>query len=129
MLQRLLPYLLFMLVSSPVLLKTGLLTWYFWNKSEIAAKWCENRDQPRLHCDGKCYLTKQLKKVDQVPEAPVPNLPAKLWEKTEVSPFLPPVRGAFVVLAGGNAGTRKNVFPQLAVVPLAVVLPIFKPPG
>jgi hypothetical protein len=30
----------------------------------IAKNLCENRDKPQLNCCGKCYLRKQLKKVD-----------------------------------------------------------------
>ena len=31
------------------------------NKNYIAAKLCENRDKPWLHCNGKCYFVKKLK--------------------------------------------------------------------
>jgi hypothetical protein len=34
-------------------------TWIL-NQSSITAEKCENRDKPQLHCDGKCYLKKQL---------------------------------------------------------------------
>ena len=53
---------------------------YAFNKSYIAKYLCENRDEPRLKCDGKCYLAKQLKAVqplqDQEPvsETPVVDL-------------------------------------------------------
>lgn len=33
---------------------------YDLNKTFIAASLCENRDEPALHCDGKCHLKKQL---------------------------------------------------------------------
>lgn len=40
-----------------------------------------------LHCDGKCYLAKQLKKLEQDPDSylekknqPVPKMPLKLKE-------------------------------------------------
>ncbi len=31
------------------------------NQNIIVAKLCENRDKPKLHCDGKCYLAKKIK--------------------------------------------------------------------
>ena len=35
------------------------------NQEYIAKKLCENRFKPKSCCEGKCYLTKQLKKHDQ----------------------------------------------------------------
>jgi len=35
------------------------------NKSEITRKYCENKAKPKLHCDGKCHLKKQLKEEDK----------------------------------------------------------------
>lgn len=32
-------------------------------KEYIIQNLCENRFKPQLHCDGKCYLSKQLHKV------------------------------------------------------------------
>ncbi|HAK78786.1 MAG TPA: hypothetical protein DCR35_05275 [Runella sp.] len=32
-------------------------------KEYIISHLCENRFKPQLHCDGKCYLAKQLHKV------------------------------------------------------------------
>lgn len=43
------------------------------NKTEIAETKCENKDKPELHCDGQCYLSKQLKQAEQK-ENPVPNV-------------------------------------------------------
>lgn len=35
------------------------------NQSYIASKLCENRDRPWMHCEGKCYLAKKLKQVEE----------------------------------------------------------------
>lgn len=40
-------------------------SYYYANKGFIASVLCENKDKPRLHCNGKCYLQKQLKKAEQ----------------------------------------------------------------
>jgi hypothetical protein len=37
---------------------------YELNKSEITARYCENKNRPELHCNGQCYLAKQLQKAD-----------------------------------------------------------------
>jgi hypothetical protein len=37
---------------------------YELNKADITARYCENKNRPELHCNGKCYLAKQLKKAD-----------------------------------------------------------------
>lgn len=31
----------------------------------VVANLCVNRDRPELHCDGKCFLTKQLREQQQ----------------------------------------------------------------
>lgn len=30
------------------------------NQEEIAAEFCENKDKPKLNCEGKCHLSKML---------------------------------------------------------------------
>jgi hypothetical protein len=42
---------------------------YYANKDYIAKNLCENRDKPKMHCDGKCCLKKKLAKEgkDQAP--------------------------------------------------------------
>ena len=31
----------------------------------IAEKLCVNKSKPMMHCDGKCFLSKQLKKAEE----------------------------------------------------------------
>ena len=38
-----------------------LLNWKL-NQNEITEKYCENKAEPMLNCNGKCHLSKQLKK-------------------------------------------------------------------
>lgn len=39
------------------------------NQKEIVRMECENKNRPELHCNGKCYLAKQLQKAeDQLDE-------------------------------------------------------------
>jgi len=48
--------------------------YYYWNKDFIAKNYCENKAKPQLKCNGKCHLSKQLKKQDQTEQKQVPNL-------------------------------------------------------
>ena len=100
---------------------------YELNKDYIAKNLCENRDKPQMKCCGKCYLRKQLKKVDDN-ERPSKNTPTKV-EKNEVVAFVLP---ALIPLSQGNAefGTKSErtpVFQHLRH--SAIPFPIFHPPS
>ncbi len=41
----------------------AVLALYRVQKAYVAKVLCENRSKPSMHCNGKCYLAKQLKKV------------------------------------------------------------------
>lgn len=38
--------------------------WYKLDQNRIAREKCENKARPKLKCNGKCYLAKQLKKLE-----------------------------------------------------------------
>lgn len=43
-------------------LSTSLILFHFKiNQVEIATELCENKTKPEMHCEGKCYLEKQIK--------------------------------------------------------------------
>jgi len=46
-------------------IQLGVMGYYTINKTYIAKNLCENRNNPKMKCCGKCYLKKQLKKVDE----------------------------------------------------------------
>ena len=52
------------LFVSNTLIKAGLFINYQINKAEITRKYCENKAKPMLNCNGKCYLAKQLRKIE-----------------------------------------------------------------
>jgi hypothetical protein len=58
---------------------------YYWNKSFISKTLCENKNKPKTHCEGKCYLNKQLSKQSKQDSSPVS---ADLKTKVEGSAFL-----------------------------------------
>ena len=37
---------------------------YYINYDYIIAELCENKDKPVLQCNGKCHLTKEIKKIN-----------------------------------------------------------------
>lgn len=43
--------------------KTLLVGIYQLNKNYITQVYCENKDKPTMHCDGKCHLEKTLEKT------------------------------------------------------------------
>ncbi len=52
---------------------------YFLNKDYVAANLCENKNKPKMSCEGKCHLKKQLDKETKR-EA---TLPSSLKEKQD----------------------------------------------
>ncbi|QJW91023.1 hypothetical protein HNV11_17400 [Spirosoma taeanense] len=63
----------------PIVSPWGTIAYYQVNRDYIARVLCENRDKPELHCDGQCYLAKQLKaqqdRQDKETTERVQNLP------------------------------------------------------
>ena len=60
----------FKVIFLTLLLSSKLLYSVFWqinfiiNQKEITRLECENKDKPLMKCNGKCYLAKQLQKVE-----------------------------------------------------------------
>lgn len=64
------------IVFSAVLMQTFstvmIMAAFYANRDYIAANLCENRDKPKMQCNGKCSLNKQLAKEAEH-QAPVPQ--------------------------------------------------------
>ncbi len=58
------------------------------NQAEITEKYCVNKAKMNMHCDGKCYLSKQLKLQEDEEQADLSkkNLP-KLKKLKEIEVF------------------------------------------
>ncbi len=64
--------------------KTAVWGWYMANQSYIAGTLCENKAKPKMKCNGKCQLAKQLKKAEGESEGKnAPSLPLQLKEVKE----------------------------------------------
>jgi hypothetical protein len=56
---------LIVLLTWQPLFKAGFFLYWKVNQSFIARSLCENREKVEMQCNGKCYLKKQLKKLDK----------------------------------------------------------------
>jgi thioredoxin-related protein len=43
-------------------IKTIIVVGFYTQRDLISKTICENKNKPKMHCNGKCYLNKQLKK-------------------------------------------------------------------
>lgn len=72
-------YLLMVLLALGVMVestgKGGVLISYLINKNYITRTLCENRTDKSKHCNGKCYLMKQLKQQDKQQQSSTPGAP------------------------------------------------------
>jgi hypothetical protein len=48
------------------------------NKEYIAKTLCVNKAKPKMHCNGKCHLKKQLEKQEKKENTPANNLKTKI---------------------------------------------------
>lgn len=95
------------------------------NRAAITAKYCVNKSRPRLHCAGKCYLARQLRRAENGPAtAPAGPLAKARFEGVAPAPF----RLALPTWAGPAAAPR---FAPVAARTYAAAPPrgIFRPPG
>jgi len=58
-------------ILSQSLVKSIIVVHYQVNKTAITKKYCENKAKPKMHCDGKCHLKKQLQKEEKREQAPI----------------------------------------------------------
>lgn len=52
-------------ILSQSLVQVGIGVYYQLNKQYIAKQLCENKNNPKMGCNGHCYLVKQLKKAEE----------------------------------------------------------------
>jgi hypothetical protein len=57
-------YLLISLVLLQTFSREVLVVDFTLHRATITARFCVNKARPQLHCDGKCYFAKQLKKQE-----------------------------------------------------------------
>lgn len=62
--KNIISFLILIVFVSHVLARFFIVADYVMNVKQITELFCVNKAKPMLHCDGKCYLAKQLKKQD-----------------------------------------------------------------
>ena len=60
---------------------------YHANFNYIATVLCENKDKPSLNCNGKCYLKKQLKKINHDSHDHKSTIPQINFDDYPISPL------------------------------------------
>lgn len=89
--RRALALVLLFAVLLPSVSPWGTIARFHLNREYIARVLCQNRDKPRLHCDGQCYLAKKLaaeqRHRDQETTERVRNLPLMQWCCAELTDF------------------------------------------
>ena len=63
--KRHIAFFMLLLISFKILIVPFVYLDFELRKEYIVENLCENRFTPQLHCNGKCYLAKQLHKVAQ----------------------------------------------------------------
>lgn len=58
-------YLLISLVLLQTFSREVLVVDFTLHRATITARFCVNKARPQLHCDGKCYFAKQLRKQEE----------------------------------------------------------------
>ena len=54
-----------MLIFAQSNYRLGWIAYYQINKDFITKSYCINKNRPKMHCDGKCYLAKKIKETDE----------------------------------------------------------------
>jgi hypothetical protein len=95
---------------------------YWVNKSYISNTLCENRDKPMLHCNGKCYLARQLKEQAKKEQ----RAPDSKKEKFELLPYCLPES---LLVASGCLFVESAYFYSDEPLAFAAHAAVFRPPG
>ncbi len=64
-LKRVFSILLAVLIIAQMMVNVGIGVYYHLNKDYIVKQLCINRNNPAIHCNGHCFLSKQLKRAEQ----------------------------------------------------------------
>lgn len=96
--RQFLAILLFFSVSCQMVAKMGIIAWFGANRTFVAKELCENKNRPEKKCAGKCYLKKQLNKIDGEEQR---SSEQSKKQKTELPEYLAviPVPGPVVILS------------------------------
>jgi hypothetical protein len=86
--------------------KGGILVSYLINKAYITSNLCENRADKSKHCNGKCYLMKQLKQQDKQQQSSTPATPV---HQEEIIMDMP---GHSLLVVLNNQSVSADIYPE-----------------
>ncbi|KAA3438368.1 hypothetical protein [Rufibacter hautae] len=92
------------------------------NKDFISKVLCINREKPQLHCNGKCYLMKKLKKAEQTQN---PGRDKTQKQKQEITLYYQPFIATIPCLIKTPTG---SLAPVMEGRPVGVHISVFHPP-
>lgn len=102
-------FILSLIISAPLILKTVAFTDFLVNKGFIVKELCKQKEFKNNTCQGKCYLKKQLAKVDGInaAEEQVPNPTEKsINSSIEVNALL---NGSFLDISPSQSKLDKKI--------------------
>ena len=116
-------YLLISLVLLQTFSREVLVVDFTLNRAAITARYCVNKARPQLHCDGKCYFAKQLKKQQERESKSAGPLKERLeMLPTAFRSLVPSVPARWAAAPGGYAA---YLAPE---VPASTAWGVFHPP-
>ena len=93
---------------------------YAFNKSYISSVLCTNRDQPDLHCEGKCFMDIKLKELEQKNKSEQSQLKRMI---ETVAPIAGVILAPVFEVAAAQPSTH-----YVQQKPTTTVIEIFQPP-
>ncbi len=80
---------------------------YELNKETITQLFCENKSKPKMHCNGKCHLMKQMKAQDKKENTPVNTLKDKFENQVPSSYYsFQHINESYTIVAHSYAYTQ-----------------------
>ena len=103
--KQIISILLLLVISAQMLYRTGFTIYWKINQAALASKYCENKAKPQMHCNGKCYLKKQLNKATDNQQR---EIPASFYQQKLIDNFIVEniYRHLFAVRVAGHASLR-----------------------
>lgn len=117
--RRIMIFFLILALVLPAAMRLTIVAGFMLNRQYIIEHWCENKNMKELHCDGRCFLKKELKK-----EKHDTLLFAFLKEKSE---FIYPHGKSFTQTVTDNINPHHEVI-FIPDILCAFVMGVFHPP-
>ena len=123
--QRIIIFLLLCSVIGQASIRTMWTLHYQWNRAAYIAQ-CENKNKPKLHCDGKCALKKQMTSQEKS-DPGAPQLPDSFREIKDIQLFFE--EQSLPSLPTADRESAMALPPYQVYLPEASVSGVFRPPA